>query len=306
MDAIDELHGLKNLYYLGAYQQVVNDATNPALSLRSDIAKLERKVYLHRAYLAQKRFTSTISEISDTDATAPELRAVRALAQYLSSLDSNSAAGRENAVTSARSLLGNGGVASSPLLAVLVATVFYHEELFEEALKTLAAYPRSLECEALAVQIYLKINRVDLAIKEIASIKTWADDASLAQMIEAWANLYVGEEKIQESFYTFDELSSTSSTSSTSKLLVGKAVAKIHMGQFPEAEELLLESLNRNSSDPETLINLIVCARATGKPGEVVARFFDQLKDTCSNHAFLQDMALKEAMFDRAAKRFAL
>ena len=49
----------------------------------------------------------------------------------------------------------------------------------------------SICSEALGVQIYLKINRVDLAIKEIASIKTWADDASLAQMIEAWANLYV-------------------------------------------------------------------------------------------------------------------
>jgi coatomer protein complex subunit epsilon len=56
---------------------------------------------------------------------------------------------------------------------------------------------------------------------------------------------------------------------------VGKAVARIHAGKFEEAEELLLESLNKNSSDPETLINLIVCGRATGKPADVVSRFLE-------------------------------
>jgi hypothetical protein len=33
------------------------------------------------------------------------------------------------------------------------------------------------------------MDRVDLAKKELAQIKTWADDATLAQLIEAWVNL---------------------------------------------------------------------------------------------------------------------
>lgn len=44
---------------------------------------------------------------------------------------------------------------------------------------------------ALAVQIYLQLDRLDLARNEIASVKTWAEDALLLQMMEAWVDLRV-------------------------------------------------------------------------------------------------------------------
>lgn len=44
---------------------------------------------------------------------------------------------------------------------------------------------------ALAVQIYLQLDRLDLARNEVASVKTWAEDALLLQMMEAWVDLRV-------------------------------------------------------------------------------------------------------------------
>ena len=42
---------------------------------------------------------------------------------------------------------------------------------------------------ALIIQTYLKLDRLDLAKRELASTKTWAEDAMLAQLIEAWVGL---------------------------------------------------------------------------------------------------------------------
>ena len=44
---------------------------------------------------------------------------------------------------------------------------------------------------ALAVQIYLQMDRLDLARKEVAQAKSWAEDALLLQMMEAWVDLRV-------------------------------------------------------------------------------------------------------------------
>jgi coatomer protein complex subunit epsilon len=41
----------------------------------------------------------------------------------------------------------------------------------------------------LIIQIYLKLDRLDLAKRELASTKTWSEDAMLAQLIEAWVGL---------------------------------------------------------------------------------------------------------------------
>ena len=44
---------------------------------------------------------------------------------------------------------------------------------------------------ALSVQIYLQTNRVDLAIKEVAAAKRWAQDSLLVNIAESWVGLRV-------------------------------------------------------------------------------------------------------------------
>ncbi|KAJ3030045.1 UNVERIFIED_CONTAM: hypothetical protein HDU68_010297 [Siphonaria sp. JEL0065] len=111
MSEIDELHSLRKAFATGAYQLVINEATNPGLRV-SPGAQQERKVYLYRAYVAQGRANMAVNEIRDSDPV--ELRAVRALA-------------RKNP-DEAQQLLSEG--TPSPLLATIVASVLYNADRF--------------------------------------------------------------------------------------------------------------------------------------------------------------------------------
>ncbi|KAJ3105029.1 hypothetical protein HDU97_008637 [Phlyctochytrium planicorne] len=294
----DELYGLRNLFYVGAFQQVINDATNPAINPKSEASKKERKVYLYRAYIAQGRLRPALNDISDSE--SPELSATKLLAKYLASQDVQA---KQNVVTEVKELLSSSNL--TPLLATLAASVYICDDLFEDALKVLHPFSKNLECIALTIQIYLKLDRLDLARKEIASFKSWADDATLAQLIDTWTNLFSGKaDKYREAFFAFDEIAT--SNVATSRLIVGKAVACILQGKFEEAEQLLLEALDRNSSDSETLLNLIVCSNALGKPQEVISRYYNQLTETNPSHPYVQELALKNSLFERAAAKYQI
>ncbi|KAI8836604.1 coatomer epsilon subunit-domain-containing protein [Chytridium lagenaria] len=294
-DLTDELYGLRNLFYLGAFQQVINDATNPSINPKSEVARKERKVYLHRAYIAQGRLKPSLTDITDSDPV--ELVATKLLAKYHAANDIQS---KQQVVQDMKDLVAS--ATASPLLAIVAASVFINDNLFEDALRILHPYPKNLECLALAIQVYLRIDRLDLARKEVAGFKSWADDATLAQLVDAWTNVFAGKaDKIREAFFAFDEIAS--SNVATPRLLGGKAVAAIVQGKFQEAEEILLVALDRR---PETLINLIVVSNALGKPAEVISRFYSQLADSHPSHPYIQELALKDSMFERSAAKYQL
>lgn len=71
------------------------------------------------------------------------------------------------------------------------ATAFILASELEEAVDVLASEHESLECSALLVQIYLSINRTDLARKVFQSTKVWGEDSLLVQLMEAWIALRV-------------------------------------------------------------------------------------------------------------------
>ncbi|KAI9347283.1 coatomer epsilon subunit-domain-containing protein [Obelidium mucronatum] len=285
-DTVDELHSLRKAFFLGGFQQAVNEAAKRV----APAAQGEQKAVLHRAFLAQGRRALAL-DVAAADKDSPELRALAALA----AADADAAA-RLFATTTAT---------ATPLLAVLVASALFNAARFDDALATLhaAVSQRDFDVIGLRVQTLVALNRLDLARKEVAAMKAWADDATQAQLIEAWINL-LDPEKANDAFYTFDEL--VASNTATAKLLTSKAVAKIQSGDFLDAEAVLTEALNLNNNEPEALINLIVCAHATGKPAELVTRLTNQLRDAAPNHVYLQELSLKEQMFDRSAQRFAL
>ncbi|TPX34581.1 hypothetical protein SmJEL517_g02877 [Synchytrium microbalum] len=303
MAEVDESLALRNLYHLGSLQQVVNDATNPATMPKSESSRKTRQVLLYRAYLAQGKFNMIMSEIP-TSTTDVELLAIRIYAKLLATGGAD-LQGREDASNSIKELVFGGGGGVSATTCVLAASVLFYLGEYEEVLRAAVQNPRHLESVALAVQAYLKLDRLDLAKKEVAALKSWADDATLAQLVESWVNLVIaGEQKQQEAYYIFEELASSHMI--TAKLLNGQAVCRMHAGKFADAETLLLDALNRNNNDPEVLANLMVCSVALGKPSDVVSRYLNQLRDASPNHPFVLEYASKEAMFDRAAGRFAI
>ena len=79
-DSTDELFDLKTAYYLGNYQQAINEAQK--LKLNDPRLQLEKDVYMYRAFIAQKKFRVVLDDIHQS--AADELKYVRLIAEFLS------------------------------------------------------------------------------------------------------------------------------------------------------------------------------------------------------------------------------
>jgi coatomer subunit epsilon len=103
---------------------------------------------------------------------------------------------------------------------------------------------------ALIVQIYLSINRVDLAKKQFERSKRWAEDDLLLQLIESTIGLVTGKDNYSNtnSFYT-EQLGNPSLSSS--HLLTARGVTRIMRGEIQEAKSDLEESLEQQKGEVE-------------------------------------------------------
>ncbi len=146
-----------------------------------------------------------------------------------------------------------------------------------------------MEAVALIVQIHLVQNRLDLAVKEVAAARKWAQDSLLVNLAESWVGLrvvrtffesrlrfsplitYQGGERYQQAFYVFEELAQAPSTSSTQSLL-SQAVAEIHLGRLEEAEAALQQALVKDPQNPEVIANMIVTNVIAGKDAKELTR----------------------------------
>jgi coatomer protein complex subunit epsilon len=110
---------------------------------------------------------------------------------------------------------------------------------------------------ALIVQIYLFINRPDLARKQFERSKRWAEDDLLLQLIESNIGLITGKEGYANtvSFYT-EQLGNPSLTSP--HILTARGVTRILRNEVQDARSDLEESLEKQPGDSETLAALAV------------------------------------------------
>ncbi|NXS34922.1 COPE protein, partial [Pomatostomus ruficeps] len=197
--------------------------------------EVERDVFLFRAYIAQRKYGVVLDEIKG--GASPELQAVRMFAEFLASESQRDAIVAELDKKMAKSV----DVANTTFL-LMAASVYFHDQNPDAALRTLHQGD-SLECLAMMVQILLKLDRLDLARKELKKMQEQDEDATLTQLATAWVNLAMGGEKLQDAFYIFQEMADKCCP--TLLLLNGQAACCMAQGKWDEAEGLLQEALDK-------------------------------------------------------------
>ncbi|XXG45179.1 hypothetical protein AAC387_Pa02g0331 [Persea americana] len=282
----DLLFGLRNNFYLGAYQAAINNSDVPNLSQEDAI---ERDSLVYRSYIALRSYQLVINEI-DSSAPTP-LQAVKLLAIYLSGPEN-----KESAISNLREWLSDAAIGNNPVLRLIAGIIYMHEQDYNEALKHTNS-GGTMELHALNVQIFLKMHRSDYAEKQLKIMQQTDEDHTLTQLANAWLDLAVGGSKIQEAYLIFEDFSEK--YQQTGMILNGKAVCCMHMGRFEEAELLLLEALNKDAKDAETLADLVVCSLHIGKSS---SRYLSQLKLTHPDHLLVKRQSTAEESFDRAVQ----
>jgi len=278
----DELYQIRSAFYTGNYQTVVDESVDNLT--RSDEAQL----YKYRARIEIGEAETVAAEMQEVGTTGAGFEVVRAFADYRSGK-------KEKAVADIEELIQ--ADSDDDTVQVIGATVLFLEGRTDEALELLSKHENNLEAVALIIQIRIAQHNLEAAEKELNATKSWAQDSMLAQLAEAWVNLAKGGEGVQGAYYIYEELAQ--SASSTSKSLLGQAVAEIQLGRLPEAEATLRQALEKNPQDADVLANAIVCATLAGKDS---SEYFSALKG--KDHPLVRGLEEQSALFDSAAANY--
>jgi coatomer protein complex subunit epsilon len=280
MTDVDELFELRNNFYLGNFTSAVNEANKLKLSGEKAV---ERDVFLFRSLIAQKQYSVVQAEISGSAPT--QLQAVKCYANYMSTRQADKSLKALD--TQIQSLAPENWV--SPLMS---ASIYLQEGRYEDALRTLQLTD-NIEGKAMQVQIFVAIERVDLAKKLITKMD---EDATVTQLATAWTNIALGGEKAQEAYYIFQELMDKTQSSPT--LLNGAAAAHIAQGKWEEADGAVKEAAEKDPNFAETLINQVMTSTQTGAE-DIARRTLATLRGSSPAHPFVSDLVQKEADMDR-------
>jgi len=292
-EQVDELFDIKNAFVTGNYQTCITESQK--LKLSEPSLAMERDVYLYRSYIALRKYRVVLDDIRPGSPAL--LQPLKMLAEFLASNNTR----KEQIVLEVDSKVSGNVDVSNHVLLLVAATIYLHADQPESALRVL--HPSDhLECLALRVQALLALHRPDLAKKELKTMQEKDEDATLTQLAQAWINIALGGEKIQEAYYIYQEM--IDKLGSTALLLNGQAVTFLSQAKYAEAESALQEALDKDPNNPETLVNMIVMSQHTGKQPEVSNRYLSQLKDLDPHHSFVTKLAQKEADFDRMVKQY--
>ncbi|KAH6609609.1 tetratricopeptide repeat-containing [Trichoderma cornu-damae] len=280
-----ELINIHTHFYQSQYQEVIDFDT----SSFSPENALPARVLQLRARIALGQAEDVLADIKGE--AVPDIEAVGALAEYT--------LGRTDSALRTIEKLSS-SAADNVTVLVVGSTVLQAAGKSEEALALLSRHQGSLDAVALIVQIHLQQNRTDLALKEVAAARRWAQDSLLVNLAEAWVGVRVGGEKYQQAFYVYEELAQGSSTFSV-RSLIAQAVCEIHLGRLEEAQSALELAIQKDPRNAEGIANLLVLNSISGNNTD---ELFESLKKVNPNHQLLLDLEEKSNLFDKAASKY--
>lgn len=287
----DDLFTLKNQLWVGNFQNAISEGT--MLSHLRDGLRQERDVYVYRAQLGLGNVAQVMASIPDSATTPVSLTAVKLLATYLSGGD------KEMIELTLKEWLADPSSSENPHLLLVAGIIFSHEGKYSDALSALTK-GNTLEHHLYIVHLYLKLDRLDLAHKQVQAMRRIEEDSTLTQLAQAWVLTLKGGEKADEATLHFQELSDR--FGATPLLLNGAAAAFMAMKNYVEAERLLLDALSKDQTNQDTLINLVAVSSHLNKPYQ---QYVIQLQQVAPTNAWLESFVKLDQEFSTTAAAFS-
>jgi len=284
---------LETYFLLGNYQASINVGNN--IKCNSDEEKLARDLIVYRAHVEQGDYGLVMDEIGRD--VPLSLMAVKVLAAYMQSENNH-----DKVFSTLQSWIDNGDTAKNSHVQIICGSIYFKSQKYEECLRVMHD-TSSLEGRALLVQLYLTINRIDFALKELKVMQTQKDDAIMTQLASAWIYLH-DKSKYEEAAEIFKDLLNKYNNSVL--LLNGLAVANMCLGNFDKAEKILLDALLLDNKSVVTRINMIVVSQHLDKPVDKIKREISQLVSVVPHHPWVVNLNKASEDFDNAQSKFNL
>lgn len=284
----DLLYALRNNFHFGSYQAAIGEAQDLEHDDLGGAETVERDIFKYRAYIELGQPQVCLSEVTDDSPMA--LQACKLLATVRGDPSK-----KDEIVAQITEWLSDPAYSGNLLLCELCGEIYMATDMYEEALKCCSS-AGSLELLALAIQVALQIERPDVAKKLLDVMQQKDDDAPLTQLANAWVDIQLGGDHLQEASYIFQELGDRFNW--TPKLLNGSAVCNMVMGKFAEAEKQILEALSKDSKNPDTLANIITASLHLNK---ATAKYVTLLRAADPNHPMVKKLDGLDQKFAQAA-----
>jgi hypothetical protein len=192
--------------------------------------------------------------------------------------------------------------ASSPGTSVQLTTsqVLLSAGQTKEALQQVFQ-PSSMEQIAMVLQIYLKLDRLDLAKQQLSILKQKDEDAVLTQLGNVYVSLATGSSGAADAVHALNSL--TEQYGASPFLLNLMAAGLMMQGDYAAAETTLEECL-RDFNEvviPDTLINMVVCNVQQNKSPD---QYLGKLKEQFPLHPFNSGFDRVVSAFDRESIKY--
>lgn len=290
MSEPDELYTLRAQFWLGHYQMALDEAKSIMRRPMSPDLKAEREEIVARCYIAMKDYDRVISG----DTSAPGLKALALQAQFVTLKASGGST--QSVIQQLQSMLGDG---VSPRVQIIAANVFLQADMKKEALQCVHQ-GLTLEQVGLCVQIYILLDRLDLAEQTLQRMRKTDEDSMLTQLSSVQIALATGSSMAQDAVHTLNQISEQYGPSPM--LLNLMACAHMQAGNYADAEKKLTQAREEFSADDaDTLVNLIVASQYQHKP---VGEYVEVLKQQYPNHFLCKGLDTVGGAFDRESIKY--
>lgn len=301
----DELYTLRAQFWLGHFDLCLAEGKSLARRPMSPNLKLEREEFLHRANIALGKYSKVISETSNASGS---LKALHLHASYEAAASKSvpDTAEMDSIVNEMKSLLSSNPSDLTTSLQLTAAHVFLRHNLTREALQCVHL-GTSMEHIVLSLQIYLKIDRLDLAAAQLSLLKQADEESVLTQLGSVFYKIATGKSGADDALHTLNMMTEQYGTSTMLSNLT--AVVYLTAGNFSAAERVLLEAKEEletsGISNADTWINLVVCASQMGKVKEA-NQYVMHLKSNFNSHPFVTNLERVENAFDRESLKYVV